>query len=69
MNPIDFIEKFIEQRSTATLAEYKQVLAALADLRKLVQSQNEQTEASEAPAPAKSSRRIPLPGNVSDRDA
>lgn len=59
-NAIDFIEKFIEQRSTATLAEYKQVLSALADLRKFVE---EGPRSGEKPA-----GRVPYPGSVADED-
>lgn len=57
---IDFIEKFIEQRSTANLAEYKQVLGALNDLRKFVA---EDPRSAEVP-----SGRIPYPGKVNPNE-
>jgi len=53
---IDFIEKFIEQRSTANLAEYKQVLGALADLRKFV---SEDPRSNTVP-----SGKVPYPGKM-----
>jgi len=53
---IDFIEKFIEQRSTANLAEYKQVLTALADLRKFV---SEDPRSNTVP-----SGKVPYPGKL-----
>ena len=53
---INFLENFIEQRSTASLAEYKQVLGALNDLRKFVA---EDPRSAEVPA-----GKIPYPGKI-----
>jgi hypothetical protein len=65
---INFLETFIEQRSTATLAEYKQVVAALNDLRAFVKDHTEMQGGVE-PAEPKKGKKIPFPGSVSDREA
>lgn len=60
---INFLERFIEQKSVATLAEYRQVIGALNDLRKFADDHQEVV------TPGKPGKKVPFPGaKVSDKD-
>lgn len=53
-NALTFLESFIEQRSTATLQEFKQVLSAINDLKKYFEEEE----------PKEENKKIPFPGKV-----